>query len=1224
MVSALRCAWIHSLLALVVLSLCAGAYAQGGTGELSGLVTDPTGAVVAGATVTLTNPATKEIRTTTTTAAGIYTFPALAVGAYSLELSPKGFKSVRVHDVVLSVGGATTRDVKLEVGTQGEQVTVEAGAQTVQTTESSISDLVDRRVWEQMPLETRDQNQFINLLAGAAQGNVALNLANGGTDRGAAVNGTRSGAGNYLLEGFDNNDQGQAGAGSIGASTGGANTTISPDAIQEYRVIEHIPPAEYGKGGGFVTDMVLKSGTDDWHGSLFEYNRIQALAANSWFSDKNGTKDSLVRNQFGGSVGGPVVKGKTFFYFTTEFRRDRQKTPLSGNALTPDFINFFNNGSFEQFMEGTGIYAGAGGACDAFLGGPCPGGFSNEATLGPIAANLLATPPNPLCTPSASNCARLSNSGVLGGNLLFGGITFPVPVFGQVTVPQSAPFDQARYTTKFDQRLSNNDQLAAAFAYDNGDTTVQWAGGSSTFGPDEPVHQRAMNVGVTWAHTFSPTILNQAKVAYTRHTGNFPGSAAQNQAGIPAIFTFFDPLNMSFGNGQGFPQFFTENRFTYKDDLSVTKGKHNFKTGFEYSRTRNGSSFDSNFNGTFAAYGMLDILSDFKIGHDSDAVLFGGPNYGSWYYAQATVNPTVTPATRPVYYRGFRANEFGAYFQDDWRATQRLTLNLGVRWDYFGPPHNFRPNLDSNFYSGAPIEPICTATSGSNTASGPCTIRNEFYPVGSSLMQAFAHGAPAVRNNEIWNKDTNNFAPRIGFAWDATGRQKLVVRGGFGINYDRLYNNVFENLRFNPPFFCFCKWGAFVNGNPGDNITTPGFYTVPFSTSSVALFGSSVAFPGGVPLAAPRAIDQNLVTAYYEQSNLGFQYDLGRGMVWETDYVGTLGRKLVGIKNLNTFDGRRAGGLNPDNPFGQNNATSRPNATVGSINLRTNGFSSNYHALQTGLRKRFSNGLQFDANYTYSKALDQVSDTFTPRGGGINGIPKITDSLDPHLDYGPADFNIKHRFVVSYSYDLPFFKGNRWLGAWSVNGIIDAQSGVPFSPFDLTGQDANKDGIPNDRAAFVGTGSVKSALTGKNPGEGFFNPADFAAISPGNPYPYDPVAAGNQLIGCPPNVNSGLWCEGAAARQVGRNALVGPKYVDVDFGIVKKFRISERAGLSFQASFFNLFNHPNFAIPDANFADCAYSTVTNGCTGTFGSSTATFAPGQGGARVTQLALRFDF
>jgi hypothetical protein len=187
----------------------------------------------------------------------------------------------------------------------------------VQTTESSISDLVDQRVWEQMALETRDQNQFINLLAGAAQGNVALNLANGGTDRGAAVNGTRSGAGNYLLEGFDNNDQGQAGAGSIGASTGGANTTISPNAIQEYRVIEHIPPAEYGKGGGFVTDMVLKSGTDAWHGSLLEYNRIQALAANSWFSDKNGTKDSLVRNQFGGSVGGPVVKGKTFFYFTT-------------------------------------------------------------------------------------------------------------------------------------------------------------------------------------------------------------------------------------------------------------------------------------------------------------------------------------------------------------------------------------------------------------------------------------------------------------------------------------------------------------------------------------------------------------------------------------------------------------------------------------------------------------------------------------------------------------------------------------------------------------------------------------------------------------------------------------------------------------------------------------------------------------------------------------------
>ncbi len=280
------------LLVITVLGLLAGTlWAQGGTGELTGLVTDPSGAVVANAQITLTNTATGEKRTTVTTPAGTYTFPALpVVGTYTLETSPKGFKGAKVANIVISVGTIVTQDVHLELGAGTEQVTVEAGVQQVQTQESSISDLVDRRVWQSMPLETRDQNNFINLLAGAAQGNIALNSANGGTDRGAAVNGTRSGTGNYLVEGFDNNDQGLGGGGSIGASTGGANTTISPDAIQEYRVIEHNFAAEYGKAGGFVTDTVLKSGTNSWHGSLFEYNRIQALAANSFFSNRSGIR----------------------------------------------------------------------------------------------------------------------------------------------------------------------------------------------------------------------------------------------------------------------------------------------------------------------------------------------------------------------------------------------------------------------------------------------------------------------------------------------------------------------------------------------------------------------------------------------------------------------------------------------------------------------------------------------------------------------------------------------------------------------------------------------------------------------------------------------------------------------------------------------------------------------------------------------------------------------
>jgi hypothetical protein len=1201
------------LLLFTVLGLLAGTlWAQGGTGELTGLVSDPSGAVVANAQVTLTNTATGDTRTTVTTAAGTYRFPALpVVGTYTLDTAPKGFKSAKVSGIVISVGIIVSQDVHLELGEGSEQVTVEAGVQQVQTQESSVSDLIDRRVWQQMPLETRDQNQFINLLAGAAQGNVAFGM-NGGTDRGAAVNGTRSGTGNYLVEGFDNNDQSLGGGNAVntGSSTGGANTSISPDAIQEYRVIEHNFSAEYGKAGGFVTDTVLKSGTNQWHGSAFEYNRIQALAANSFFSNRGGFTDHLVRNQFGGSIGGPIIKDKTFFYFTTEFRRDRSSSPLTGTSLTPDFINFVNSGQFEQFLEATGPYAGVNVAptspTNGYQGSPfcgtagCPGAFAAESTLGPIAKNLLATQPLPLCVPGAHNCAALTN---IGSGLYTGagqtqftpnasvwvqpdGVT-PIDEFGSVTVGQSLVLNQARYTAKIDHKIGNNDSLNGSYLYDNGDSNLQWAGGANIFGPDLPLHARAMNAGVTWSHTFSPTMLNQARISYTRHTADFPGSAAQNAGGIPAILTSVDAFQAGFGNSNNLPQFFTENEFNYKDDLSITHGKHNFKIGAGYTRTRNGSSFDADFNGLFLPYGVEDILTDMQFSGSADNLFAHGPYYGSWFYAEASIDPTKQPATRPVYYRGFRANEFSAYMQDDWRIHPRLTLNLGLRWDYFGPPHNFQANLDSNFYSGAPVVPL--------TCGGvPCQQVNQFLPSTNPVIAAFGTGALQVRNSEIWNKDTNNFAPRLGFSYDVTGKQKLVVRGGFGVAYDRMFNNVFENLRFNPPFFCFCNFGAFVNGVPGSAQATPGIYTVPFT--SFGLFNSPTEFPGGLPLTSPRAIDQNLVTAYYEQTNFGFQYEVAKDLIWETNFIGTYGRKLLGIKNLNTYPGRLAGGINPLS--GNPNAGVRPNPLVNSINLRTNGFDSNYNAVQTSLRKRFANGLSFDANYTYSKALDIISDTFTPRGAV--GVVQPTDSLNPQLDYGPADFNIKHRFVVSYSYDVPFLKANRWLGGWSVSGIVTAQSGVPFAPFNGStagAGDVNHDGVFNDRLAYTGAGSITNAYLNSSPANGYFNGGAFAQVT------------------CPPSANQGLWCEGPSVGQINRGSLTGPQYVDVDMSLAKRFKIKESAGLTFQAGFFNLFNHPNFAVPDANFANL---------TTTFGKSIATALPGQGGARVGQLSLRFDF
>jgi len=1125
-------AFFSFVILLSGLLMCSTASAQGGSGELTGVIMDPAGAVVPNVGVTLKNPSTGDERHTQSTEAGIYRFPNLPiVGTYSLRVEAKGFKVFQAADIVVTVGRTSTLDVHLELGATTEVVQVEVGVQMVQPTESQVSELLDQKVWQSLPLETRSQNEFINTLAGAVPQDFT------GSSRGAAVNGARTGTGNFLVEGFDNNDQGLGGGVAL-VGPGGANTTISPDAIQEYRVIEHLPPAEYGKTGGFVTDTVLKSGTNAWHGSAFEYNRVQALAANHFFSNSAGLKDSLVRNQFGGSLGGPIYKDKTFFYFTAEFHRMRTGAPVTTTSTTAEFLNFVNTGAFETFME-----SDPAGVC----GGGCPGAFAQASTLGPIFSNLLATQPFPLATSNFSN---------IGAGLYTAGIVYPVNVYGDVTVINSQKTDQNRYTAKIDHKLGSKDQLSGSFLFDNSDYLSKYDGTDTTLGVTLPNHGRAANAGITWTHTFSSTLVNQGRISYVRHTGNFPGDPSANAAGIPSIVTAFDPMGVGFGNASNLPQFFTENGFIYKDDLSLTKGKHSFKTGASYGRTRNGSAFMADFNGLFLPYGIEDLVTDMKFGDLADIALFDGPVYGSWYYAEASINPTVSPATRPDYYRGYRANEFAAYFQDDWRISKRLTLNIGLRWDYFGVPHNYKPGIDSNFYFGNNVTPFVT------------TSNNPFMPKNIPLYAEVSTGALQVRDHEIWNKDTNNFGPRIGFAYDVFGTQKLVVRGGYGIGYDRMYNNIFENIRFNPPYFCFCNFGALVNGVAGGGIWTPTIYTVPFTSSGE--FGNPAVLPV-LPKTSPRHMDQNMLTPYYEQATLGLQWEFKGGYVFETNYIGTFGKKLIGILNINTFNGR----------VGTGYSSRRPNPNVNNDNFRTNAYASNYAGLQMILRRRYSNGLQFNANYTYSKAIDQLSDTFNSKTGTYP-----TDNMNINMDKGPADFDLRHRVVGTFFYDLPILKQNRWLGGWGLSGVVSWQTGSPFSVYN-SNHDTNRDGILTDRISYIGTGSITNAILGQgSPADGYFDTNMFDVTT------------------CPATVNSGLWCDGMS----GRNALRGPGFANIDMGASKKFKVTERLSLSFMANFFNVLNHTNFGLPGGNMNSSS-----------FGRSRSAREP-----RVGQLALRLDF
>jgi hypothetical protein len=1128
---------------LLLIPLGATAFAQtAGKGALTGTITDESGAVVSGGTVKATNLATNVTSQTTSTDAGLYRFNDLTAGEYTVTIEVQGFKPYKIENLVVTVGQIVTHNVGLTAGAPTESITVtSSGEQLVQASEASVSTLLNKKVWESYPLENRDSNEFIDLLPGAVPDAIA------GSTRGAAVNGARGGMGNFMVDGYDNNDQGQGGRGSTVA---GGVTSISPEAIQEYRIITNTYSAQYGKAGGFVADTVLKSGANKYHGSAFEYNRVQALAANDFFSNREGINDSLVRNQFGFSIGGPIFKDKTFYFVTAEWHKLRQGTPVTATSLTRQFFDFVDSGDFADFIESE-------------LG--TPGAFPGSRTIGPNFRELAAVNfPNgiPFATKDFTNVAA---------GLFTDGLIYPVPVYGQVTVTSNNVFDQYRISSKVDHTFNAFDRINGTFLIENPDTTTGVIGGDSTIGPPIIADARRINIGISYTHTFGPTIVNEVKASYLRNRADFPQLDGFDK--IPSVVTGIDPLALAFGQSSALPQFFTDRQFQVQNHLSFIKGAHSFRAGGEYRRTFNASAFEATKNGFFLPHGVEELLTDGAFGDEADLVFFGEPTFGGFTFAQASIDPTT--GGLPEFYRGYRANEMGFYFQDDWKVRPNLTLNLGLRWEYFGPPHNFRQGIDSNFYFGSGVTPV------------PNPSNNVFFPIDSPLIARLVTGDFQQRDHSIWEKDTNNFAPRVGVAWDVFNNQKMVVRGGGGMFYDRIWNNLFENIRFNAPFFAFSTIGAFGNGVPSGPLSTPGLYTVPFT--STGLFAD----PANLPAPSPRHMDQNLLTPFLYQAFAGVQYELTKNDVVEVNYITTLGRKLSGVVNINTFNGRTSTG-------GRANGSSRrPNPSIASDNFRTNAFASAYHGLQLIFRHRTQWGLQLNSNYTFSKAIDTISDAFNARLG-LNPM----NNFDIALDKGRADFDIRHKFVTDFNYEIPLWKEHRWLGGWEATGIVTLQSGAPFSVIHGN-EDANADGIFTDRAIFLGGGPVHDVINDdRSPADGYFDTSQFVGV-------ITRAAEVGPAAACGPNngvvrSNTQWWCNGTT----GRNILSGPGFMNFDFGIHKRFKVTENTTLQFQANAFNVFNHPNFGLPARDLNNTA----------TVGKSTFTI----GTPRVMQLALRFDF
>jgi hypothetical protein len=1156
-----------SLISLAGLLAIPG-YGQLGQGEITGTATDPTGAVIPSVTVLLTNTGTAVQRTATTNSSGVYRFDFAEVGTYSLRATASGFNDLLVNNIVVTVGQAVTTNLHLEVGRATQTITVEAGGvQQVDTTNAELSGLVGRNSIANLPLEIRDATAFVDLQAGAVP-----DTFNGST-RGAAVNGQRGGTGNFMVDGTDNNDYGQGGRSHNTSGTiPGGIVSVSPDAVQEFRVVTNNFSAQYGRQGGFITDIVLKSGTNQLHGSLFEYNRNSATTADDFFSAKAGLHDSLIRNQFGGSVGGPVKKDKVFLFGALEFQRLRQTTPQTVTTVTPQFENFVQTGQFASFVNQNLSAFGLSKPID------CSSPNNPGCTLGPIFQQLNGQTPLPLATSGGTSSASplFGPGGLVTSNP--GGVVYPVPELGQATYSSGTILNEARWSVRYDHQLSSKDSLNAHYLFDDFPTTNTGAGGDF-LNPGYPAvaQSRTQNGSLGYTRIITPTVVNDLKASYLRSSANFPALNPQ----VPSIGTA-DAATVGFGSSSALPQKFTENTFQYQDNLAVTKGRHSLKVGGEYRRARNGSFFDATVDGLYQAWDMEDLLTDGAIG---DLAGVGGFAIG-----QASINPSSPTPAKPDPYRGYRANEFGGYFEDDFRATSRITLNMGLRYDYFGVPHNFRAGIDSNFYFGSQslTQCITRVATGSQVCLPGSGVTNPVstnpnYPVSPATAAEFG-GTFQQKNSDIWNKDTNNFGPRFGLAWDVGGNQKTVVRFGGGVFYDRIWNNLFENIRFNPPFWSVASVGLEGNGAAVGPLSTPGFYSIPVN---VSFFANS----GGVP--SPRHMDQNLVTPYSEQFNFDVQRQLGGGWLLDTAFVETAGHKLTGVVDLNTFDGRSLFDPATGAPF---YSTRRINPNISSDNARGNFYNSNYSGLQVRLSKRFSHGLQFDGNYTWSHALDFVSDAFNNKAGG-DYHPE--DNYDRSLEYGNADFDIRHRFVADWVWDLPIARTNRLLGNWSLNGIVIAQSGSPFTVFD-SGVDSNGDGHFNDRGMYVGGGNISSGIDHSvSPADGYLKASDFAATpgtAPGVPSFHDGYLA--------------------------RNALFGPRFVDTDLSISKGFQLTERLQLKVVASAFNLFNHPNFLLVPIQGTQQG-GDIANPF---FGQAPATVQPSNSGtgARNFQFGARLDF
>lgn len=1072
---------LRAISLLLVLCFASTAYGQLATATLFGTVSDSSGAAVPAAKVTATNAATQVAETVESNAAGNFIFPNLRPGTYTLTCESGGFKKFQQSGILLEVNQRARVDIALAVGEVREIVEVASNVSTVDTFSATVKEVVDSNRMVDLPLNGRNALQLQALLPGSIQmgaGSAATLIALN-TNLVFSVNGARPNQSAYTLDGGLNMDM----YNNLPAAF------PNPDALQEFSILQNSYSAVYGRNAGAVINMVTKSGTNQVRGTLYNFLRNDKLNTRNFFAAR---PDPLKRNQFGGTFGAPVVipklyngRDKTFVFFATEFTRQRFGQTNSSTRV-PSALE--RQGNFSQTTLPVGRFVADPNTVTATSPGvPFPNNIVPANRLDPVA-------------------------------LKFTEAFLPLPNQpGQFfSYNLSLPTEEDQYTVKLDHNFTDNNRFSGRYFYS--DYRVNFNHSLPAFNSNN--NWSTHNVTLTDTHVFSPNIVNNATYTLARNTfirSPLPTAGAADWAALGCVSCVPLAVNptdwaINIQNGLGLrvnTAFFSYMmNYQFIDTLTVTKGNHTMAMGGEISfLRRNGReffqvnpqySFDGQRSNAFYGY------ADFYLG--VPRTVFQNSPLRAWQYKY-------TPFL---------------YFNDDWRVSRRLTLNMGLRWepyvtvkernDEFG---GFRPGQQSQIWLKAPVGAV--------------------YP-----------GDPGIERGIVPNRWAN-FSPRFGFAFDPTGKGRTSIRGGYGVFFDTLRLVAMNTNSINQPF------------SLGVTTFDPFSLTDPYRNN-----------PGVLPLlvayGAPRpedrptreflrpvrqnSIDPDFNTGYVQQWNFNVQHELPGAFVVTAGYVASKGTKLMVGQNINP-------------------AIFVPGAsTAGNVNARRihQGFeqiqntqataNSTYHSLQLSVNRRLTRGFSVLGSYVWARSIDLASND------GNSGVGnQATNPFRQNLDKGLSDFDVRHRGVVSFLYELPIFsRDTGWkrtvLGGWQINAIYTMQSGLPFTVF--AGADRSLAGIGRDRADVL-RGPVDTY--GNRPREGmiqrYFDTAAFAL----------------------PDIGT--------FGTVGRNTLIGPGLINLDTAVFKQFRFAERREVEFRWETFNMANRPNFFNPVSAFTNPAFGRITS-------------------------------